>query len=54
MTYNMAYEPYMSGGGGYCYVPGTDLVYVYSYTFGTNRTSKCYPIPALYYADKIR
>ena len=29
------------------------IFYVYTYNYGTNRTSECYSIPAFYYAENI-
>ena len=29
------------------------ICYVYTYKYGTNRTSECYSIPAFYYTEKI-
>ena len=33
--------------------PAKVICYVYTYKYGTNRTSECYSIPALYYTEQI-
>ena len=42
----------LKGASGLCTTRAKVIIcYVYAYKYGTNRTSECYSIPALYYAE---